>query len=168
MDFKPSARVRARGLCRVCGTRRMRARAAAACVIFWGPAENARGPLPMNKMKILQISLANNLKASVFQGQSHKFRQISSVTPTSRTQISGQMWGRIASLKAYKANATRSQTELLEKSPQDSFISIDMPLASDPELKAEYSNFRGGVRFGKILEDIDVLSAFVGAQLFPH
>ena len=64
-------------------------------------------------------------------------------------------------LESYK-DAKKPQHILLDKAPSDSFLSIDLPLASDPALKDQYTNFRGGVRFGRILEDIDSFAGNIG------
>ena len=66
-----------------------------------------------------------------------------------------------AELESYK-KATKPQQVLLDKAPSDSFLSIELPLVSDPALKDQYTNFRGGVRFGRILEDIDSFAGNIG------
>mmetsp|Transcript_39430 Transcript_39430/g.104708 ORF Transcript_39430/g.104708 Transcript_39430/m.104708 type:complete len:134 (-) Transcript_39430:377-778(-) len=87
---------------------------------------------------------------------------LSSVSTISRTRISSQLEQRMGVLKALKKNSTRPVSELVERSPSESRVSIEIPLASDAALAEEYLSYRGGVRFGKILEDIDLFAAYVG------
>jgi hypothetical protein len=58
----------------------------------------------------------------------------------------------------FKNNATELQSTTVEKSPQDSYLEVDLPFASDPLVRDQYLNFRGGLRFGKLLEDIDAFA----------
>jgi len=44
---------------------------------------------------------------------------------------------------------------LLNKTPRDSWIELLMPFSTDARLREQYVNYHGGVRFGKILEDLD-------------
>ena len=87
-------------------------------------------------------------------------RSLSTIS-TSRTGTTAALWKMRAELESYK-KATKPQTVLLDKSPSDSFWSIDLPLLSNSELRDQYSNFLGGVRFGRILEDIDSFAANIG------
>lgn len=43
----------------------------------------------------------------------------------------------------------------------DSFMQVLLPCASDAELGAEYVNFQGGLRLGRLLEDLDALAASI-------
>lgn len=59
----------------------------------------------------------------------------------------------------------RQQEVLIAKKPSDSHFKIELPVSSDPTLMGQYLNFRGGLRFGKLLEDLD---AFAGNVAFLH
>lgn len=47
------------------------------------------------------------------------------------------------------------------KRMSDSFLEVLLPCASDAELGAEYVNFQGGLRLGRLLEDLDALAASI-------
>jgi len=89
----------------------------------------------------------------------------SSPVSSLRTGTTAALWAKRLELEAYKKGATKPQTELLSKQPKDSHINISLPVASDPVVRSQYLNFRGGLRFGKLLEDID---AFAGNVAFLH
>lgn len=40
------------------------------------------------------------------------------------------------------------------KAPQESYLEIDLDFKNDRVLADQYENYRGGVRLGKILEDL--------------
>ncbi|XP_070072171.1 acyl-coenzyme A thioesterase 9, mitochondrial isoform X2 [Drosophila takahashii] len=50
--------------------------------------------------------------------------------------------------------------ELPARSMQDSFTSAIIPLSKDPVLQDKYINFRGFVRLGRLLEDMDYFAAW--------
>ena len=83
---------------------------------------------------------------------------------SSRTGTTAALWAERAEWSKYKSQATKAQSVLLDKAPADSLLSIDLPLLSDPKLRDQYTNFRGGVRFGRILEDIDSFAANIGKE----
>lgn len=47
----------------------------------------------------------------------------------------------------------------MTKTPLQSYRSYLIPFSSDPELREQYINMYGDLRFGKILEDLDALAA---------
>lgn len=49
-------------------------------------------------------------------------------------------------------------SHLLQKKPSDSYVEIELPFSTDKELQEEYVDIYGGVRCGKLLEDIDALA----------
>src|ERR1700733_8971732 len=49
----------------------------------------------------------------------------------------------------------------LEKHIKDSYCELLLPFADDAEIRSDYISIYGGIRFGKILEDLDVLAATV-------
>jgi len=53
--------------------------------------------------------------------------------------------------------------ELPARSMQDSFSSAIIPLSKNPMLQDKYINFRGFVRLGRLLEDMDY---FAGKLLY--
>uniref|UniRef100_A0A674ARH7 Acyl-CoA thioesterase 9 n=1 Tax=Salmo trutta TaxID=8032 RepID=A0A674ARH7_SALTR len=50
-----------------------------------------------------------------------------------------------------------SQDELPVRRMKDSYIEAHLPLGTDPTLREKYLNYLKGVRFGRILEDLDSL-----------
>ena len=58
----------------------------------------------------------------------------------------------------------RQSTTILprgDKRMSDSFLEISLPFLEDNELRAEYISFLGGLRFGKLMEDLDALAASI-------
>ncbi|XP_036790931.1 acyl-coenzyme A thioesterase 9, mitochondrial isoform X3 [Oncorhynchus mykiss] len=51
-----------------------------------------------------------------------------------------------------------SQDELPVRRMKDSYIEAHLPLGTDPTLREKYLNYLKGVRFGRILEDLDSLA----------
>ena len=88
----------------------------------------------------------------------HDFRFMSSGLSALRTGTTATLWEQIRALESYKSGATRPQTVLMEKFPSDSFCSVNLPLLSEPLLRDQYTNCLGGVRFGRIIEDLDSLA----------
>ena len=84
---------------------------------------------------------------------------VSSIVSSARTGITAKLWQMRYEMQKFKNNATELQTKTVTKAPKDSFLKVDLPVASDPQVRDNYLNFRGGIRFGKLLEDID---AFAG------
>ena len=62
--------------------------------------------------------------------------------------------------KAKKANsqAVTSQAELKAERMSESYAEAVIPLGERPELRNKYSNFQKGVRFGRLLEDLDTMA----------
>ena len=72
--------------------------------------------------------------------------------------------GRYGSMQAAVPSAPISLSHLTRR-PQDSFLSLQLPFASDAQLREAYLSFEGQLRVGKLLEDID---AFAGAIAHRH
>ena len=53
------------------------------------------------------------------------------------------------------------QRRPVEKHIKDSYCELLLPFADDAEIRSDYVSIYGGIRFGKILEDLDVLAATV-------
>lgn len=49
----------------------------------------------------------------------------------------------------------------VSKTIKDSYCEVTLPFADDVDLRGDYASIYGGIRFGKILEDLDVLAATV-------
>lgn len=62
--------------------------------------------------------------------------------------------------KAKKADnqAVSSQAELKAERMNESYVEAVIPLGDRPELRNKYSNFLKGVRFGRLLEDLDTMA----------
>ena len=60
-----------------------------------------------------------------------------------------------------KTESFLKNSPLLERSPRDSRLEKFYQFSSDLELREEYSNFFGGLRIGKILEDLDLVAGKV-------
>uniref|UniRef100_A0A8C7TQF6 Acyl-CoA thioesterase 9 n=1 Tax=Oncorhynchus mykiss TaxID=8022 RepID=A0A8C7TQF6_ONCMY len=54
-----------------------------------------------------------------------------------------------------------SQDELPVRRMKDSYIEAHLPLGTDPTLREKYLNYLKGVRFGRILEDLDSLLSLI-------
>uniref|UniRef100_A0A674ASM4 Acyl-CoA thioesterase 9 n=1 Tax=Salmo trutta TaxID=8032 RepID=A0A674ASM4_SALTR len=54
-----------------------------------------------------------------------------------------------------------SQDELPVRRMKDSYIEAHLPLGTDPTLREKYLNYLKGVRFGRILEDLDSLAVLI-------
>lgn len=53
----------------------------------------------------------------------------------------------------------------ISRKMKDSYIEIILPFSIDEKLREEYMNVYGGIRFGKIIEDIDALA---GSIAYKH
>eukprot|EP01121_Diplochlamys_sp_Union-15-3_P005618 TRINITY_DN1594_c0_g2_i1.p1 TRINITY_DN1594_c0_g2~~TRINITY_DN1594_c0_g2_i1.p1 ORF type:complete len:432 (-),score=61.47 TRINITY_DN1594_c0_g2_i1:50-1345(-) len=87
---------------------------------------------------------------------------------SSRTDITSKLWEKrfqfeTDQLKNVEKKDVGSQAPsfLLEKTPQFSRIEITYPFSTDIVLRDQYLNFYGGLRFGKILEDLDACAGTV-------
>ena len=56
----------------------------------------------------------------------------------------------------------KSQDELPPRRMLDSYDSAIIPIASDPTLKDRYITYDGGVRIGRLLEDMDIFAVHLG------
>ena len=56
----------------------------------------------------------------------------------------------------------KSQSELPTRSMLDSYDSAIIPLGSDPSLRDRYLTHQGGVRIGRLLEDMDIFAVHLG------
>ena len=56
----------------------------------------------------------------------------------------------------------KSQDELPVRRMSDSYREAVIPLGSDPKVTEKYLNFYKGIRFGRILEDLDTFAGTVG------
>ena len=89
----------------------------------------------------------------------------SKVVSATRTGLTAKLWQMRYDMQKYKNNATELQTKTVSKAPNESFLQIELLVESDASVRDQYLNFRGGLRFGKLLEDID---AFAGNIAFMH
>ena len=58
----------------------------------------------------------------------------------------------------------RSQSELPPRRMLDSYDSALIPIASDPSLRDHYTTYDGGVRRGRLLEDMDYFAVHLGIE----
>eukprot|EP00761_Pharyngomonas_kirbyi_P011825 gb/GECH01011851.1/.p1 GENE.gb/GECH01011851.1/~~gb/GECH01011851.1/.p1 ORF type:complete len:474 (+),score=96.17 gb/GECH01011851.1/:1-1422(+) len=56
---------------------------------------------------------------------------------------------------------SKGPVEITEREPSESLVSIDLPFSQDEILRESYINYFGGVRIGRLLEDLDLLAAEV-------
>lgn len=68
--------------------------------------------------------------------------------------------------KAKKADnqVVSSQAELKAERMNESYVEAIIPLGDRPELRNKYSNFLKGVRFGRLLEDLDTMAVHIAYQ----
>lgn len=92
-------------------------------------------------------------------------RNMSGRISRNRTGTTAALWNKRFEMEQYKKGATKPQEKLVEKPPSASHMSIALPVSSDADIHDQYANFRGGIQFGKLLEDID---AFAGNIAFLH
>lgn len=60
----------------------------------------------------------------------------------------------------FSTTSTSSQTSIKEeRTMNDSLIQVYLPFLDNKELFGDYVNIMGGIRFGKIMEDLDVFAA---------
>ncbi|XP_050394841.1 acyl-coenzyme A thioesterase 9, mitochondrial [Patella vulgata] len=59
----------------------------------------------------------------------------------------------------------KKQDGLPVRSIKDSYREVVIPLGSDPALQSKYTNFYKGIRFGRIMEDLDT---FAGLICYTH
>jgi acyl-coenzyme A thioesterase 9 len=83
----------------------------------------------------------------------------------SRTGITQQLWEMRLRADNSRAEATEQPAGDVEETPADSQLLIELPLSSDASLREQYLSWRGAVRFGKLMEDLD---AFAGSVAFLH
>ncbi|ESO86416.1 hypothetical protein LOTGIDRAFT_195153 [Lottia gigantea] len=62
-------------------------------------------------------------------------------------------------------NIPKKQDGLPVKSLQDSYREVYIPLGTDISLRSKYTNFYKGIRFGRLLEDLDT---FAGVICYTH
>ena len=55
-----------------------------------------------------------------------------------------------------------SQGQLPPRRMLDSYDSAIIPIASDPSLRDHYITYDGGVRIGRLLEDMDIFAVHLG------
>ena len=60
-----------------------------------------------------------------------------------------------------KQSLTIMEDDHLRNTIKDSYCELLLPFADDAEIRSDYVSIYGGIRFGKILEDLDVLAATV-------
>ena len=58
----------------------------------------------------------------------------------------------------------KSQAELPARRMLDSYDSAIIPIASDSSLKDQYITYDGGVRIGRLLEDMDIFAVHLGRE----
>ncbi len=89
-------------------------------------------------------------------------RKMSGMVSRVRTGITAALWSKRYEMEQYKRGATKPQEVLVKKPPSASHMSIELPVCTDHEIRDQYKNFRGGIQFGKLLEDIDAFSGNIG------
>lgn len=57
-----------------------------------------------------------------------------------------------------KSQSVTSQKDLKGANMSDSYAEAIIPLGDRPELRNKYANFQKGVRFGRLLEDLDTMA----------
>lgn len=78
-----------------------------------------------------------------------------------KTLVGAQkVWGEAPDNREFLPLAT-SQDELPTRTMSASFRKARIPVGSDPRLKDKYTNIYGGIRFGRILEDLDTFAVAV-------
>eukprot|EP01120_Amphizonella_sp_Union-15-10_P017040 TRINITY_DN9325_c0_g1_i1.p1 TRINITY_DN9325_c0_g1~~TRINITY_DN9325_c0_g1_i1.p1 ORF type:complete len:421 (+),score=79.61 TRINITY_DN9325_c0_g1_i1:52-1314(+) len=91
---------------------------------------------------------------------------------SSRTEITTKLWEKRRQIEQ-EQNKTIAEEEigieapsyLLNKKPKDSRVEISYPFRTNHVLREQYINYFGGIRFGKLLEDLD---ACAGNIAFNH
>ncbi|EKX47624.1 hypothetical protein GUITHDRAFT_106612 [Guillardia theta CCMP2712] len=92
-------------------------------------------------------------------------RMLSSMVSSVRTGLTARLWQQRWDMQKYKQNASKMQHAFPPKRPKDSFLRAELKVRSDELVRDQYLNFRGGLRFALLLEDID---AFAGNIAFMH
>eukprot|EP01113_Clastostelium_recurvatum_P036495 TRINITY_DN5208_c0_g1_i4.p1 TRINITY_DN5208_c0_g1~~TRINITY_DN5208_c0_g1_i4.p1 ORF type:complete len:459 (-),score=112.36 TRINITY_DN5208_c0_g1_i4:33-1409(-) len=69
---------------------------------------------------------------------------------------------------AARMQSTATPRPLITKAPSDSYVEKYFPFSSDNALRARYTNQFGGIRFGLILEDLDLMAATVAYKHASH
>jgi acyl-coenzyme A thioesterase 9 len=72
---------------------------------------------------------------------------------------------RMSKMTAKDEHSDGKSTTIASKTPKESATGIGYPFSTDPFLLETYKNHAGGLRFGRILEDLDALA---GAVAFNH
>lgn len=70
-------------------------------------------------------------------------------------------WGSQVADSTKTAAVVSSQADLPVRRMSDSYREAIIPLGSNPELKEKYINFYNGIRFGRILEDLDTFAVAI-------
>lgn len=63
--------------------------------------------------------------------------------------------------KSLQSLLPKRQEDLPARRMKDSYIEVILPLGSQPELREKYLNVHNGVRFGRLLEDLDSLGVLI-------
>ena len=63
-----------------------------------------------------------------------------------------------------ESRVAKSQDELPVRKMSDSYREAVIPLGSDPKVTEKYLNFYKGIRFGRILEDLDTFAGTIGFE----
>uniref|UniRef100_UPI00358E5A8B acyl-coenzyme A thioesterase 9, mitochondrial n=1 Tax=Myxine glutinosa TaxID=7769 RepID=UPI00358E5A8B len=75
-----------------------------------------------------------------------------------------EMWSHGSSRTQPHGSLPKSQTELPARRMRDSLLEVELPLGRLPELREKYINMHGGVRFGRILEELDTFAILISYQ----
>ncbi|XP_065656297.1 acyl-coenzyme A thioesterase 9, mitochondrial isoform X3 [Hydra vulgaris] len=61
---------------------------------------------------------------------------------------------------------TTNQNELVKRSLTDSVQEVILPFGTNINIRENYLNFFGAIRFGKLLEDLDTIAGYVGYKYY--
>ena len=75
-------------------------------------------------------------------------------------------WLAEANKKGKNVKVVQSQDELEPRCSADSIQEVILPFQSDSEFLEDYMNFYGGIRVGKLLQDLDYLSVWCGFKYY--
>lgn len=70
----------------------------------------------------------------------------------------------IQTKRKQETSTIKSQSDLPERTMQDSYIESVIPLAENIEMQEKYVTLIGNVRLGRIMEDLDIFAVFVAQK----
>ena len=100
----------------------------------------------------------------------HRAQQLSAIRSAATAPADAMdIWGISSAKVAGAAKAGQLQPigslDHIVKQPSDSLLTVHLPFGSDASLRRQYVNFRGQLRVGKLLEELD---AFAGNCAYAH